>query len=171
MKHPCQLIKRCCVSHWVAAKPYLSGVLNWNCDFFCLKLSEDNAVKVTDVGASKEAVDITGTLAGSPAYIAPEVFKSQLYNSKADIYSLGIMLWEIWYGERAFARTESVSLEDFFTMVDNGGRPEHVKGCREPTHAWGNLMKECWRKELKDRPSANECHKRITAELVSLWSI
>ena len=166
MKHPCQLIKRCCVSHWVAAKPYLSGVLNWNCDFFCLKLSEDNAVKVTDVGASKEAVDITGTLAGSPAYMAPEVFKSQVYNSKADIYSLGIMLWEIWYGERAFARTESVSLEDFFTMVDNGGRPEHVKGCREPTHAWGNLMKECWQQNYKDRPSANECHQRITAELV-----
>ena len=132
-----------------------------------MKLSEDNAVKVTDVGASKEAVDITGTLAGSPAYIAPEVFKSQLYNSKADIYSLGIMLWEIWYGGRAFARTESVSLEDFFTMVDNGGRPEHVKGCREPTHAWGNLMKECWQKKHKVRPSANECHKRITAELVS----
>ena len=27
MKHPCQLIKRCCVSHWATAKPYLSGVL------------------------------------------------------------------------------------------------------------------------------------------------
>ena len=122
----------------------------------------DNAVKVTDVGASKEAVDITGTLAGSPAYMAPEVFKSQVYNSKADIYSLGIMLWEIWYGERAFVKTESVSQEDFFSMVDNGSRPEHVKGCLEPTHAWGNLMKGCWQKNTKDRPSANECHQRIS---------
>ena len=125
-------------------------------------------MKVTDVGASKEAGYITGTLAGSPAYIAPEVLKSQVYSSKVDIYSLGIMLWELWYGERAFAKIESVSLEDFFRMVDNGGRPEHVKGCREPTHAWGNLMKECWQKNDKDRPSANECHQRITAELVSL---
>ena len=133
-----------------------------------MKLSEDNAVKVTDVGASKEAADITGTLAGSPTYIAPEVFKSQVYNSKVDIYSLGIMLWELWYGERAFAKIESVSLEDFFRMVDNGGRPEHVKGCREPTQAWENLMKECWQKNYKDRPSANECHQRITAQLVSL---
>ena len=123
-------------------------------------------MKVTDVGASKEAGYITGTLAGSPAYIAPEVLKSQVYSSKVDIYSLGIMLWELWYGERAFSR--SVLLADFFRMVDNGGRPEHVKGCREPTHAWGNLMKECWQKNYKDRPSANECHQRITAELVSL---
>ena len=134
---------------------------------FSLKLSEENVVKVTDVGASKEAVYITGTLAGSPAYIAPEVLKSQVYSSKVDIYSLGIMLWELWYGERAFAKIESVSLEDFFRMVDNGGRPEHVKGCREPTHAWGNLMKECWQKKHKDRPSAKECHQRITTELVS----
>ena len=131
-----------------------------------MNLSEENEVKVSDVGASKEAGYITGTLAGSPAYMAPEVLKSQVYNSKADIYSLGIMLWELWYGERAFS--SSVSLADFFTMVDNGGRPEHVEGCREPTQAWGNLMKECWRKKHKDRPSANdhECHKRITAELV-----
>ena len=129
-----------------------------------MKLSEENVVKVTDVGASKEAVYITGTFAGSPAYMAPEVLKSQVYNSKADIYSLGVMLWELWYGERAFSR--SVLLADFFRMVDNGGRPEHVKGCREPTQAWENLMKECWQKNYKDRPSANECHKRITAELV-----
>ena len=131
-----------------------------------MKLSEENVVKVTDVGASKEAVYITGTFAGSPAYMAPEVLKSQVYNSKADIYSLGIMLWELWYGERAFSR--SVSLADFFTMVDNGGRPEHVKGCREPTQAWENLMKECWQKNYRDRPSANECHQRITAELVKV---
>ena len=134
---------------------------------FSLKLSEENVVKVTDVGASKEAGYINGTLAGSPAYMAPEVLKSQVYSGKVDIYSLGIMLWELWYGERAFAKIESVSLEDFFRMVVNGGRPEHVKGCREPTQAWENLMKECWQKNYKDRPSANECHQRITAELVS----
>ena len=131
-----------------------------------MKLSEENVVKVTDVGESKEAVYITGTFAGSPAYMAPEVLKSQVYNSKADIYSLGIMLWELWYGERAFSR--SVSLADFFTMVDNGGRPEHVEGCREPTQAWENLMKECWQKNYRDRPLANECHQRITAELVKV---
>ena len=129
-----------------------------------MKLSEENVVKVTDVGASKEAVYITGTYAGSPAYMAPEVLKSQVYNSKADIYSLGIMLWEIWHGDRAFSR--SVSLADFFSMVDNGGRPEHVEGCREPTQAWENLMKECLQKNYRDRPSAKECHQRITAELV-----
>ena len=107
-----------------------------------MNLSEENEVKVSDVGTSKEAGYITGTFAGSPAYILPEVLnKSQVYSSKVNIYSLEIMLWEPWYGERAFSR--SVSLAHFFRMVDNGGRPEHVEGCREPTQAWENLTKEC----------------------------
>jgi len=42
-------------------------------------------VKVTDVGISKEAKDITGTIAGSPVYMAPEVFRAEVYDKKADI--------------------------------------------------------------------------------------
>ena len=55
--------------------------------FFLLyspKVSEDGYVKVTDVGVSKPAVDITGTIAGTPVYIAPEVFHSEVYDCKAD---------------------------------------------------------------------------------------
>ena len=51
-------------------------------------------MKVTDVGVSNDVKDITGTLAGSPLYITPEVFHSKLNDSKADIYSFGIMLWD-----------------------------------------------------------------------------
>ena len=40
-------------------------------------------------------------MTGTPMYLAPEVIKSSLYDYKADIYSLGIMLWELWYGNRA----------------------------------------------------------------------
>ena len=64
--------------------------------FSTFKLSEENPVKITDVGVSKDANYMTCTLAGTPVwYIAPEVFHSKLYDSKADIYSFGIMLW-IW---------------------------------------------------------------------------
>ena len=39
-------------------------------------------------------------------YIAPEVIRSEFYDSKADIYSSGIMPWEMWFGERAFTGVE-----------------------------------------------------------------
>ena len=89
-------------------------------------------MKITDVGISKPVIDITGTLAGTPVYIAPEVFHSELYDCKADIYSLGIIMWEIWYGQQAFNNFPVKSLQAFFGIVHGGTRPEHVDGCRRP---------------------------------------
>ena len=74
-------------------------------------------MKITDVGVSKDAKDITGTLAGTPVYVAPEVFRSEVYDSKADIYSFGIMLWEMWYGRQAFAEFRG-PMTAFFSFVE-----------------------------------------------------
>ncbi|XP_022810061.1 protein kinase C theta type-like [Stylophora pistillata] len=65
-------------------------------------LSHDDAVKVADVGLSKEEDMITGTQMGTPHYMAPEVASFKHYDRKADIYSFDVMLWEMWYGKRAF---------------------------------------------------------------------
>lgn len=128
--------------------------------FFSLKLSEKHSVRVSDVGISKEAVEITGTIAGSPVYIAPEVFQSQLYDSKADIYSLGIILWEVWYGEQAFARIGEVTLQHFFGLVQNGARPESLQEYGQPP--WEELMRQCWEANPQERPSAEFCLKEFS---------
>ena len=39
---------------------------------------------------------------GTPNYMAPEVASFRRYDRKADIYNFGVMLWEMWYGKRAF---------------------------------------------------------------------
>jgi len=128
--------------------------------FFSLKLSAKNVVKISDVGISKEAVDITGTIAGSPAYIAPEVFKSELYNSKADIYSLGIILWEVWYGEQAFSKILNLQQQQFFGCVARGERPKPLEGYSKPL--WKELMEECWAANPQERPTAEQCLERIS---------
>ena len=114
------------------------------------KVTEDDHVKVTGVGVSKPAVDITGTLAGTPVYVAPEVFHSEVYDSKADIYSLGIVLWEMWYGQQAFA------------FVDEGYRPEPLTNYKQPPGRWDQLMKQCWAKNPEERPTAEKCYQEIT---------
>lgn len=69
--------------------------------------------------------------------LAPEVFHSQLYHTKADIYCLGIILWEMWYEQQAFSDVSNIpSHVALFAMVDEGLRPEHVKGCNEPPGRW-----------------------------------
>ena len=48
--------------------------------------------------------EITGAMVGSSLYLTPEVFEGRIYNSKADMYSLGFVLWEIWYVSKPFKR-------------------------------------------------------------------
>ena len=118
-------------------------------------------MKVTDVGVSKPAVDITGTLVGTPVYIAPEVFHSEVYDCNADIYSLGIILWEMWYGQQAFADLKAKCLVVFCEIVDEGYRPSHVRNRKKPPVRWVQLMKQCWAKNPEERPTAYKCYQEI----------
>ena len=130
---------------------------------FYSQLSEDDRVKVTDVGVSKHAVDVTGTLAGTPVYIAPEVFRSEIYEFSADIYSLGIMLWEMWYGKPAFTNIKFTTLAEFFNLIVNEGcRPELDNKCRAPPPSWQELMVMCWETDPTKRPSAKQCKEALT---------
>ena len=56
-------------------------------------------VKLADLGLTTRMKDLTGTICGSPLYMAPEVYKGQLYSEKADMFSFGMIMWELWYGE------------------------------------------------------------------------
>ena len=55
-------------------------------------------LKIGDFGISKslsETLDMASTMCGTPVYIAPEVFRGEPYDNKADIWSLGCILFEL----------------------------------------------------------------------------
>eukprot|EP01094_Clydonella_sp_ATCC50884_P018705 TRINITY_DN3506_c0_g1_i3.p1 TRINITY_DN3506_c0_g1~~TRINITY_DN3506_c0_g1_i3.p1 ORF type:complete len:405 (+),score=58.43 TRINITY_DN3506_c0_g1_i3:460-1674(+) len=61
-----------------------------------LLVMKDYRVKVTDFGTSKLLDNMTMTNnVGSPLWSAPEVLRFSSYSEKADIYSFGIVLWEL----------------------------------------------------------------------------
>ncbi|CAG9310229.1 PKG_7 [Blepharisma stoltei] len=68
-------------------------------------------VKLVDFGSSKVCAGRTYTLIGSPHYVAPEVIVGKGYNKNADLWSLGICIYEFLTGKVPFG-------EDFIDPYD-----------------------------------------------------
>ena len=77
-----------------------------------LFLTYDGNVKVVDFGIAQAKHRLhrtaTGELKGSVAYIAPEQIRAADVDRRADIWSLGVVLWELLTGHRLFARPTTV---------------------------------------------------------------
>ena len=61
-------------------------------------LSESNSIKVCDFGLARFKSDLNkGSMqfSGTPAYMAPELFKKQSYDEKVDVFAFGTLVWEI----------------------------------------------------------------------------
>lgn len=67
-------------------------------------LSRDGAVKLADFGVVKTSMTATvfGTVNGKWAYMSPEQISGQVVDKRSDLFSLGIVLYEIVTGQRLF---------------------------------------------------------------------
>ena len=61
----------------------------------------DRMLKIADLGFSKQA-DLTQTTLGTRGYMAPEIMKFQNYDNKVDIWSLGIGVFRMLFGDFPF---------------------------------------------------------------------
>ncbi len=75
-------------------------------------LSDDGRIKVTDFGLARElsADTDTGSLVGTVAYLAPEVIKRGKTQTQSDIYSYGIMLYEMLTGKQPYLGTDAIQI-------------------------------------------------------------
>ncbi len=91
-------------------------------------LFHEGVIKIADFGFCKtlhNAQEMTATMVGSPIYMAPEVLKGSTYNTKADIWSLGVVLFEMLFG---FCPYEDQSIARLIHQIDNKelSIPKHI---------------------------------------------
>lgn len=117
-------------------------------------LSEDNTAKVCDFGlASREKFSDIYMYSGTGCRIpikwtAPESLRSGEFSPKSDMWSFGILLYEIYsFGRVPYPR---ISLTDVTKYVEDGNRMAPPEGCPPKIY---EIMSRAWSAEPKDRPS------------------
>ncbi|XP_027126629.1 RAF-like serine/threonine-protein kinase PRAF isoform X1 [Coffea arabica] len=111
--------------------------------------------KVGDLGLSKVKCQtlISGGVRGTLPWMAPELLNgsSNLVSEKVDVYSFGIVMWELVTGEEPYADLHYGAI--IGGIVSNTLRPPVPESC-DPD--WKSLMERCWSAEPSERPSFTE---------------
>src|SRR5271166_4140568 len=87
------------------AAAHAKGVLHRDLKPANIMLDGRGQVVITDFGLAGVADDIRGqeVRSGTPAYMAPEQLAGKEVSTRSDIYALGLVLYEVFTGKRAFS--------------------------------------------------------------------
>ncbi|MCX8035845.1 MAG: protein kinase, partial [Candidatus Sumerlaeia bacterium] len=101
IKYGCQILDALAYAHSI-------GIVHRDIKPANIMITRDDEVKVTDFGIAKilESADATaeGAVVGTPLYMSPEQVRGEPVDHRADIYSLGILLYECIEGKPPFLK-------------------------------------------------------------------
>ena len=121
-----------------------------------IMIDSNGYLKLIDFGTSKLLnKDYTSTVIGTPHYIAPEILKGKGYSYSCDYWSIGVTIFEIFYGKFPFGNkakdvlsiyNETMNLPLTFPIIKNNNNNFNI-GMKNINILIGNLLK----KKVKDR--------------------
>jgi serine/threonine protein kinase len=123
------------------------------------------SLQVSDFGLSRmieDQLSATMTVCGTPCWTAPEVLRNQKYSVKADVYSFGIVMWEV--STRMDPYQGVAPFQVVVQVATSHLRPGIPPYCPQP---WIDLMIQCWSEVPEDRPTFGEIVERLQSMEVS----
>nr|WIL05220.1 serine/threonine kinase [Pithovirus mammoth] len=113
--------------------------------------NDANITKVADFGFARiKEENATMTRCGTPCWTAPEIIRGEKYDEKVDVFSFGIIMWQVVTRKEPFAGRNfmGVSLD-----VLEGKRPQIPEDCPQ---GLSKLIRKCWHAQASKRPSMEE---------------
>nr|XP_043872582.1 mitogen-activated protein kinase kinase kinase 13 isoform X2 [Solea senegalensis] len=109
-----------------------------------------DTVKISDFGTSKELSDKSTKMsfAGTVAWMAPEVIRNEPVSEKVDIWSFGVVLWELLTGEIPYKDVDSSAI-----IWGVGSNSLHLPVPSTCPDGFKILMKQTWQGKPRNRPS------------------
>ncbi|XP_078084995.1 mitogen-activated protein kinase kinase kinase 13 [Mustelus asterias] len=113
-------------------------------------VTHDDTVKISDFGTSKELSDKSTKMsfAGTVAWMAPEVIRNEPVSEKVDIWSFGVVLWELLTGEVPYKDVDSSAI-----IWGVGSNSLHLPVPSTCPDGFKILMKQTWHSKPRNRPS------------------
>jgi serine/threonine-protein kinase len=148
------------------AHAHARGVLHRDVKPHNAVITPSGLLKVMDFGAARFAeaprgVTETGTLVGTPAYMAPEVLRGAVHDARADVYAAGVVLYECLTGRPPFESAESPLVLVTHVLED---RPEDPASLNAGVpRALADLVLGALAKDPEERPASAEAFERQLA--------
>ncbi|KAL4646325.1 mitogen-activated protein kinase kinase kinase 12-like [Arapaima gigas] len=113
-------------------------------------ITSDDVVKISDFGTSKELSDNSTKMsfAGTVAWMAPEVIRNEPVSEKVDVWSFGVVLWELLTGEIPYKDVDSSAI--IWGVGNNSLQLPVPDSCPD---GFKILLQQCWNHKPRNRPS------------------
>ncbi|MCB9641138.1 MAG: protein kinase [Myxococcales bacterium] len=128
-----------------------------------LLLGRNGIVKIIDFGIAKSTANThktqTGVIRGTPAYMSPEQIQSKELDARSDIYSVGVILYEICAGTNPFANPDTFTTMIQVSQMIPPPLREFVPDCPP---ALESLLSQMLSKDPEQRPDdARQVYRQI----------
>lgn len=158
LKHAChwahQAAKGVAYLHAMKPKPIMHRDLK---PANLLLFSRGKILKICDFGTACYVRTEMTNNTGSAPYMAPEVFATSTYLESGDVYSWGIIFWEILARQHPYPHIP-YPYTILWCVKQHGIRPSELEDCSEPI--W-TLITRAWHRDPGQRPKMNEIVKKM----------